>query len=125
MTLAEYCTGIADAIREKEGSTGVIPAPDHAARIKALSSNPTVTFLNYSGSVTYTNADGVLVKGQAINDGDSIVVRKNTIFFTTPDIAAVLSENISDVRIVFENAYLSYNEYFFATGNGTMTDISG
>lgn len=36
MNLTEYCTGIADAIREKEGSTGKIPAPDHAARIKAI-----------------------------------------------------------------------------------------
>ena len=38
MTLTEYCTGIADAIREKEGSTEAIPAPEHAARILALSS---------------------------------------------------------------------------------------
>ena len=37
MTLNEYCTGIANAIREVEGSTEAIPAPDHAARIRALS----------------------------------------------------------------------------------------
>ena len=45
MNLTEYCTGIADAIREKEGSTGAIPAPDHAARILALAGGvPTGAF---------------------------------------------------------------------------------
>lgn len=36
MNLTEYCTGIADAIREKEGSTDPIPAPEHAERILAI-----------------------------------------------------------------------------------------
>ena len=38
MTLTEYCTGIADAIRTKEGSTAKIPASEHKARILAISS---------------------------------------------------------------------------------------
>lgn len=36
MTLKEFLKGIADAIRYAEGSTGLIPAPDYEARIKAL-----------------------------------------------------------------------------------------
>lgn len=37
MTLTEYCTGVANAIREVEGSAEAIPAPNHAERIRALS----------------------------------------------------------------------------------------
>ena len=85
MTLTEYCTGIADAIREKEGSTGVIPAPDHAARIKALSSNSdfetvTVTFLYQTGNCVYTNAKGKIVESPY--PVSSIEVAKNTVFYT-------------------------------------------
>ena len=55
MTLTEYCTGIADAIREVEGSTEAIPAPDHAARIKALGGSDfiEVTMTNGEGEVGY------------------------------------------------------------------------
>lgn len=68
MTLNEYCTGIADAIREKEGSMGAIPAPDHAARIKAITtgvdtSADTVVADALTEGYTAHDAEGNLVNG--------------------------------------------------------------
>ena len=77
MTLTEYCTGIADAIREKEGSAEAIPAPDHAARIKALStSSPSdyieVTMTNHYGYIYYITERG---DNGEVNVGETVTAK--------------------------------------------------
>ena len=49
-------TGIADAIREKDGSTGAIPVSDIPSRIAAIQTGPDVS------NVTATEADVVASK---------------------------------------------------------------
>lgn len=64
MTLNEYCTGIADAIREVEGSTEAIPAPDHAARIKALTGCSEYIAVGMTSSYfRYIDENGVVQTG--------------------------------------------------------------
>lgn len=64
MTLNEYCTGIADAIRTKEGSTEKIPAPDHKARILAIQTGVTLPEL------TNPAAEEQVLNGYEFIDGD-------------------------------------------------------
>lgn len=65
-------TAIGDAIREKEGSTEVIPVPDMAARIGAITTggvaNAYSITVSGSGTNTLTITDSNLV--EFYNDGD-------------------------------------------------------
>lgn len=54
-TLTEVFTGIADAIREKEGSTGTIPVSDMASRISAIETGSGI----YEGTITKSWFDGI------------------------------------------------------------------
>lgn len=66
--LDEFLTGIADAIRYAEGSTGDVPAPEYNPRIKALAGGgsgggtvvePVLTSLEITENGTYTPEEGV------------------------------------------------------------------
>lgn len=64
MTLKELLTGIADAIRYAEGSTGLIPAPTYEARIRALKGSggivdATLEELEATENGEYIPGDGV------------------------------------------------------------------
>lgn len=79
MNLTEYCTGIADAIREKEGSTGLIPAPDHAARIKAIKAGAELetvpVILGANNTVTISNGLPVVMYATVDADGNPSTVK--------------------------------------------------
>lgn len=134
MTLTEYCTGIADAIREKEGSTGAIPAPDHAARIKALSTGggggfetAKVTFGNGNYSVTYTNGSGEVITGQPVLsqfEGENFIeVAKNTLFICTPIFGYAVTTGgvVGDLRPHLGGSTDGVS-VFYATADGTIMD---
>ena len=82
-------TGIADAIRAKEGSTGVIPVPEIPSRIAAIQTGPDVS------NVTATEADVVASKIFVDASGEektgTLVVQ--TYYYGASDPAASLGVN--------------------------------
>ena len=67
-------TGIGDAIRAKEGSTGVIPVPDIPSRIAAIQTGPDVS------GVTATASD--VISGKVFVDAQG-VPREGTLVVQT------------------------------------------
>ena len=68
-------TAIADAIRQKEGSTGPIPAGDFAARILAL---PEDSLPDNVRTITVTSSDpemGTVSGGGVASDGMTVTVK--------------------------------------------------
>ena len=59
-------TGIADAIRAKEGSTGVIPVPEIPSRIAAIQTGPDVSGVTATASDVISGKVFVDAKGNPV-----------------------------------------------------------
>lgn len=86
---------IGDAIREKEGSTEVIPVPDMPARIRTIQSIDYKTIGEYSvGSSVFLNVDGVSTEFIVVHQG----IPSATIYDSSCTGSWLLMKNIYEKR---------------------------
>ena len=82
-------TGIGDAIRAKEGSTGVIPVPDIPSRIAAIQTGPDVSGVTATASDVISGK--VFVDAQGVPREGTLIVQ--TYYYGASDPAASLGVN--------------------------------
>ena len=82
-------TSIADAIRAKEGSTGVIPVPDIPSRIAAIQTGPDVSGVTATASDVISGK--VFVDAQGVPREGTLIVQ--TYYYGASDPAASLGVN--------------------------------
>ena len=116
-------TAIADAIRGKTGGTDALTLDDMPAAIASIQTGGggsfetcNVTLKYCSEKISYTNANGEVVT-KDINDGETFVVAKNTIFFVYAFFAG--GPYTTGGVVVVDD---TYGYVCYATADGTFED---
>ena len=90
-------TGIGDAIRAKEGSTGVIPVPEIPSRIAAIQTGPDVSGVTVTASAVISGK--VFVDAQGVPREGTLVVQ--TYYYGSGEPSADLGVD-GDIYFVME-----------------------
>ena len=124
-SLTNLFTDIANAIRSKKGSTGLIKATDFASEIMSLSSNPTTTITVISSTTTGTNSNTQYIDsyGTGFDSEGRLIIWVKSNDNNYENICFLLSDSSNGTKYTgYDVAYTSFKTSAFGPVFACITD---